>query len=89
VTAETGSTTLWEQRSGIDFATAVASSCAVPGVFPPVAFEGQHYIDVPRRPFSAELVTAKSLDAVIFVGLILPILAINNEQQEELGRAGR
>src|SRR5262249_25337274 len=63
---------------------AVASSCAVPGVFPPVDFKRDPFIDTPRRPFAASLVKSKSLDAVIFVGLILPILANNNEQKEEL-----
>ena len=84
VSAETGKTTLWDRHSGIGLAAAVASSCAVPGVFPPVEFEGDHFIDVPRRPFSAELVKARSLDAIVFVGLILPILANNNDQKDEL-----
>jgi NTE family protein len=84
VNAETGETTLWDRHSGIGFAAAVASSCAVPGIFPPVGFDGHHYIDAPRRPFSADLVSAKSLDAIIFVGLILPILANNNEQKVEM-----
>ena len=84
VQAESGQTTLWDEDSRIGFAAAIASSCAVPGVFPPVAFGGHHFIDVPRRPFSGDLVEAKSLEAIIFVGLILPILANNNEQSEEL-----
>jgi NTE family protein len=84
VNGRSGETTLWDRHSGIGFAAAVASSCAVPGVFPPVKFNGDPFIDTPRRPFSASLVKAKSLDAVIFVGLILPILANNNEQKEEL-----
>jgi NTE family protein len=86
VNAETGQTTLWDRNSGIGLSAAVASSCAVPGVFPPVEFGGRHYIDVPRRPFSGELVESNSLDAIIFVGLILPILANNNEQKDELAR---
>jgi NTE family protein len=84
VQAESGQTTLWDQASEIGLAAAVASSCAVPGVFPPVEFGGHHFIDVPRRPFSRDLVESKSLDAIIFVGLILPILANNNEQKDEL-----
>jgi NTE family protein len=86
VNGESGETTLWDRHSGIGFASAVASSCAVPGVFPPVEFEGHHFIDTPRRPFSAKLIQSASLDAVIFVGLILPILANNNEQREELAQ---
>jgi NTE family protein len=88
VMAESGQTTLWDQTSGIGVAAAVASSCAVPGVFPPVEFGGHHFIDVPRRPFSRDLIKSKSLDAIIFVGLILPILANNNEQKDELAEQG-
>lgn len=84
VDTDTGATVLWDHRSGIGLAAAVASSCAVPGVFPPVGFGPHHYIDVPRRPFSSELIESKSLDAVVFVGLILPILANNNDQKTEL-----
>jgi NTE family protein len=84
VNTETGRTILWDRHSGIGLAAAVASSCSVPGVFPPVGFGGHHYIDVPRRPFSAELIKSKSLNAIIFVGLNLPILANNNEQKSEL-----
>ena len=84
VQTESGQTTLWDKTSGIGLAAAVATSCAVPGVFPPVGFGGHHFIDVPRRPFSGDLIKAKSLDAIIFVGLILPLLANNNEQKDEL-----
>ena len=89
VNAESGETTLWDRGSGIGLAAAVASSCAVPGVFPPVEFEGRHFIDVPRRPFAGDLVKSESLEAIIFVGLILPILANNNEQKDELAEQAR
>ena len=87
VNAETGATVLWDRDSGIGLDAAVASSCSVPGVFPPVGFRGHHYIDVPRRPFGGDLIESKSLDAIVFVGLILPILANNNEQKTELEKA--
>ena len=78
---------MWDRGSGIGLDAAVASSCSVPGVFPPVGFGGHHYIDVPRRPFSGDLLKSKSLDAIVFVGLILPILANNNDQKIELENA--
>jgi NTE family protein len=78
VDARTGETVLWQQSSGIGFAPAVASSCAIPGFFPPVEFSGSAYIDAGRASFSPQLVREKNLDAVIFIGLVLPILA-NNE----------
>jgi NTE family protein len=87
VNTETGATVLWDSLSGIGLDAAVASSCSVPGVFPPVGFGGHHYIDVPRRPFGGDLIESKSLDAIVFVGLILPILANNNEQKTELENA--
>jgi len=42
---------------------------------------------VPRRPFATDMITSRSLHAVIFVGLILPILANNNDQKAELEKA--
>ena len=87
VNTDTGATILWDSRSGMALDAAVASSCSVPGIFPPVGFGGHHYIDVPRGPFAADLIKSESLDAVIFIGLILPILANNNDQRTELERA--
>ncbi len=50
VRCETGETVSWTRSDGIDLATAVASSCAVPGFFPPVRFDGAHYCDAPASP---------------------------------------
>ena len=36
---------LWTRDSGVGLARAVASSCSVPGVFPPVTLDGRRYID--------------------------------------------
>lgn len=45
VEAETGRFTVFERSSGVDLVTAVAASCAVPTVWPPVAINGRHYVD--------------------------------------------
>jgi NTE family protein len=45
VNARTGEFTPWDQTSDVDLAHAVASSCAVPGVFPPVTIGADRYID--------------------------------------------
>ena len=45
---ETGRSILWSKADGIDLLRAVASSCAIPGWFPPVEFAGHRYIDAPR-----------------------------------------
>jgi NTE family protein len=52
----------------MDLATAVAASCAVPTIFPPVEHHGRHYTDGPRGPFIADLTAEKELDAIVFVG---------------------
>ncbi|PUA81570.1 patatin-like phospholipase family protein [Nocardioides currus] len=45
VEAETGAFTVFTPDSGVDIVSAVAASCAVPTVWPPVAIDGRHYID--------------------------------------------
>jgi NTE family protein len=45
VDAETGAFQLWTKESGVGVARAVASSCSVPGVYPPVTLKGRRYID--------------------------------------------
>ncbi len=45
VEAETGRFTVFDRDSGVDLVTAVAASCAVPTVWPPVAIDGHHYVD--------------------------------------------
>ncbi|NUP68500.1 MAG: patatin-like phospholipase family protein [Nonomuraea sp.] len=43
--AETGETRLFDRASGVDLVDAVAASCAVPGIWPPVTVEGRRYVD--------------------------------------------
>ena len=45
VEAETGRFTVFDRDSGVDLVSAVAASCAVPTVWPPVAIDGHHYVD--------------------------------------------
>lgn len=45
VDAETGDDVVWDRTSGIPLASAVAASCAVPGVWPPATVAGRRYID--------------------------------------------
>ena len=45
VDAETGAFQLWDRAAGVGLTRAVASSCSVPGVFPPVTLKGRRYID--------------------------------------------
>jgi NTE family protein len=43
--AHDGSFKIWDAASGADLACAVASSCAVPGVYPAITIGGRRYID--------------------------------------------
>jgi NTE family protein len=45
IDAEDGSLRLFDAGSGVALVTAVAASCSVPGVFPPVKIGGRLYID--------------------------------------------
>jgi NTE family protein len=45
VDALTGAFQLWTGADGIGVGRAVASSCSVPGVYPPVTIKGRRYID--------------------------------------------
>jgi NTE family protein len=68
VDAETGAFVVWDKTSDVDLAHAVASSCSVPGVYPPVTLKGRHYIDGGMRSATnADL--AKGHDLVVIVAL--------------------
>jgi NTE family protein len=45
VDTETGATSIFDGHSGISLVDAVAASCAVPGVWPPVTIDGHRYMD--------------------------------------------
>ena len=45
VDAETGDPVVFTRDSGVDLVDAVAASCAVPGVWPPVTINGRRFID--------------------------------------------
>ncbi|MFC3503923.1 patatin-like phospholipase family protein [Micromonospora krabiensis] len=45
VDAETGEVVVFTRESGASLVDAVAASCAVPGVWPPVAIDGRRYVD--------------------------------------------
>ena len=45
VEAADGSLRVWSRSSGVPLAVAVASSCALPGVFAPVTINGHRYMD--------------------------------------------
>jgi NTE family protein len=70
VDASDGSFVPWTKDAGIGLARAVASSCSVPGIYPPVSFRGNRYIDGGMRSATnADL--AKGYDVVVIVSVTM------------------
>jgi NTE family protein len=66
VDAADGSFVLWNKDSAVGLVDAVASSCAAPGIFPPITIRGRRYIDGGMRsPTNAD--AAKGYDVVAVV----------------------
>ena len=45
VDVDSGEFRVFDRESGVDLVRAVAASCAVPGIFPPVSIDGRRYMD--------------------------------------------
>jgi NTE family protein len=85
VDCESGEFRTWHRNSGVDLGRAVASSCAVPGLFPPVTINGRRYTDGGvRSGTSADL--ASGFDSVFIVA---PIGARPDGIDPLLGRQAR
>jgi len=68
VDAIDGSFMIWNKESRVGVTRAVASSCSVPGIFPPITINGRRYIDGGMRSFAnADL--AKGYDLVVVVAV--------------------
>ncbi|TMB95301.1 MAG: patatin-like phospholipase family protein [Chloroflexi bacterium] len=95
VDAETGEFRVWDRDSGVPLRLAVASSCAVPGLFPPVHINGRAYVDGGvRSGTSADLATGYETVAVIApIGSrgegIDPLLGRQAKAEAEALRAAR
>jgi NTE family protein len=71
VNAETGATVVFDRDSGVSLVDAVAASCAVPLVWPPVTIKGQRYIDGGVRSV-ANVDLAKGCERLV---VIAPLMA--------------
>jgi NTE family protein len=68
VDAATGAFRVWNEDSGVDLRRAVASSCSVPGIYPPITIGGRRYIDGGMRSsVSADLAAGHRRVLVIAV----------------------
>jgi NTE family protein len=66
VDAETGDLRIFDRDSGIDLVDAVMASCAVPGIWPTVEFDGHRYMDGGMRSGSNADIAAGS-DPVLII----------------------
>jgi NTE family protein len=63
-----GSFVVWNEESGVNLARAIASSCSVPGIAPPITIHGRRYMDGGMRsPTNADL--AKGFDVVFLLAM--------------------
>lgn len=70
VDTATGAFELWTKDSGVGLVRAVASSCSVPGVYPPVTLKGARYMDGGMRSgTNADMAKGYDLVAVVSVRL--------------------
>ncbi len=80
VSATTGEFRTFTAQSHVDFVAAVGASCAVPGVWPPVLIDGEHYMDgAVRSPTNATV--AIGYAQVLVLAPLLPTLAGGIERE--------
>jgi NTE family protein len=66
VEVRSGDFTVWDAASGVDLVAAVASSCSVPGIFPPVTIGGERYMDGGMRtPLNADAAVGHDVAVVV------------------------
>lgn len=71
VDARSGAFVVWDGTTGAPLVRAVASSCAVPGIFPPITIDGRRYVDGGMRSVTnADL--AKGHDRVLVLSVMNP-----------------
>ena len=86
VEAETGRFTVFDRDSGVDLVAAVAASCAVPTVWPPVAINGHHYVDGGMRS-TANVDLAAGADRLVVLAPLPQAFSKSTSIRAQLERA--
>jgi NTE family protein len=98
---DTGEFAVWDKAAGVELQRAVASSCSVPGIFPPVSINGRRYMDGGvRSPLNADVAVGHDTAVVVSVmPLTLPegfsdpvfdqLLATQTQELETLRSSAR
>jgi NTE family protein len=82
VDADTGEFVVFDRTAGVPLVDAVAASCAVPGVWPPVSTGGRRFIDGGvRSPANADLAAGCSRVVVLapIVRALGPMIGVNDQ----------
>lgn len=87
IDADSGAFTVFDRTSGVDLATAVAASCAVPLVWPVVEIDGRHYLDGGMRS-AANADLAEGCDPVVAVAPLTRSASRRHTLPAQLARTG-
>jgi NTE family protein len=87
VETETGSFTVFDKHGDADLVHAIAASCAVPLVWPPVEIGGRHYVDGGMRS-AANADLASGCDVVLAVVPLWRSFGKHHSLPEQLRRSG-
>ena len=88
VDATSGEFAVWDAEAGVELDRAVASSCAVPGLFAPITINGRRYIDGGMRSgTNADL--ASGHDRVLIISLLGAVGARAAAQDSRFTPAGQ
>ncbi len=88
VDALSGEFAVWDAQAGVELDRAVASSCAVPGLFAPITIKGRRYMDGGMRSgTNADL--ASGHDRVLIISLLGAVAARGAAQDARFTPAGQ
>jgi NTE family protein len=87
VEAETGRFTVFDRDSDVDLVSAVAASCAVPTVWPPVAVGDRHYVDGGMRS-TANVDLVAGADRVVVLAPLPRSFSKKSSIRAQLGKVG-
>ncbi len=90
VDTATGVPRIWTESDGVSLGDAVASSCAVPGVWPPVTIQGHRYMDGGMRS-AANAHLAEGFERIVIIAPITTgfgLMPAVSAQAADLRRAG-
>jgi NTE family protein len=87
VDTESGEFTVFTRDSGVDLVSAVAASCAVPTVWPPVEIAGRTYMDGGMRS-TANIDVASGADRVVVLAPLPRSLSKKTSMQVQMEKVG-